>query len=725
MSQRDIQEMLDRARELQNAGRTSEAASIFQEVLAVHPNHVETLYLYSLIAGKNRDWPLTVSLIQRAIAAAPNLAILHATLGLAYSCSGQTENAVESYRKAVQLDPNDIQTLVSFGNLLVECKLFDEALHIHEKIINRDKNSHEAYFRIGNVYLLKSLHQKALEAYSMALRLKPDHLNAMNGLGVAQMYLGLKTDAYDTFIRALGIFPESVTALNNLGLLDEESRNFGKAYDYYSRAAIYQPNDIGTLNNLSRISALMYDPEKALEAINSILKLDPMNLKAHKDMAFVQGLSGDMESSLATFRKILSKYPKELEAHSNMIFSMHYLPSFDPRAILDECATWSEKFECPILSQTVPPRLEAMPEKKLRIGFVSPDLYHHPVGRSLLQLFANHDSLQYDIYCYSNSDTSDHITSELQNHSSAWHNIKRMSDLDAANLIRKDQIDILVDLSLHSGDNRLLIFAHRPAPIQMSYLGYPSTTGLKSMDYRISDRFIDPENEISQLYSEETLYITSYWCYSEPDLKIPIFVNDLPALKTDFITFGCLNTLVKVSNAAMQCWMRILKETPNSRLLVYCPGGEHRKLFLDRFQNGGVAPSRIELVERQAFKKYLESYHRIDICLDPFPYGGGITTCDAMWMGVPVVSLKGKTAVGRGGASVLSNVGMPGLIANTQEEYISIAKNLAADREGLAAIRKGLREKLEKSPVMDGKRFADEMGHLFRQAWLRYCQQER
>jgi predicted O-linked N-acetylglucosamine transferase (SPINDLY family) len=297
-----------------------------------------------------------------------------------------------------------------------------------------------------------------------------------------------------------------------------------------------------------------------------------------------------------------------------------------------------------------------------------------------------------------------------------------MPDLAVANLIRDDQIDILVDLSLHSSNTRLLIFAHRPAPIQMTYLGYPGTTGMKSMDYRISDRTIDPEDEIHHFYSEETLYITSYWCYQEPDVAIPVFVSVLPALKNGFITFGCLNNISKISNSTIQCWTQLLNEMPSAKLLLYCPEGDHWEALIEKFSSGGIDRNRIDLLPRQSFVGYFESYRKIDLALDPFPFGGGITTCDALWMGVPVVTLRGKTAVGRGATSILTNIGMSNLIASSEEEYISIAKNLCRDLDALAATRKGLREKFQQSPVMDGRLFAAEMGQLFRQAWVRHCE---
>jgi len=725
MTEENITEMLNRAKELERAGQSGEAAAIYQKILDIKPDHAEVLHLYSIIAGDREDWNLATSLIQRAVAAAPNMAFLHANLGLAYRRSGQAQNAINSYMRALELDPSAIDVFISFGELLEECGAFNEAIQVYKKITELNGNILEAYLRLGVIYLSQSLHQKALDAFSFALRLKPDNLDAMNGLGIAQMHLGLKKEAYSTFTYALGIFPESVVALNNLGLLEEQSRHYYQAYDFYSRAAIYQPNDIKTLNNLSRILLLMYNPGKAHAYVQAALKMDPLNLIALRNLASVQYLRGDLDSSLATLRKVLSLAPQKIKVHSGLIFSMHYSPSIDSKAILDECTIWSDKFERPILSQNTPPMRSGAPNKKLRVGFVSPDLFDHSVGRSLLPLFARHDNSQYDIYCYSNSATSDHLTFELQKYSTKWHNIIKMPDLSVANLISDAQIDILVDLSLHSSSHRLLIFAHKPAPIQMTYLGYPGTTGMKSMDYRISDRFIDPENETTELYSEETLYITSYWCYQEPKVKIPIFVSTLPALKNGFITFGCLNNISKISEPAIHCWTNLLKEIPSSKLLLYCPEGDHWDMVTEKFTSRGIDKSRVALLARQSFTKYFEAYREIDIALDPFPFGGGITTCDATWMGVPVVSLRGKTAVGRGATSILTNIGMPGQIANSQEEYISIAKGLCSDLERLAATRKGLREKFQQSPVMDGKRFAAEMGQLFRQAWVKYCEQKK
>jgi predicted O-linked N-acetylglucosamine transferase (SPINDLY family) len=724
MTEQNIPEMLKRAKELDSAGKNAEAAGIYQEILAAKPDHAEVLHLYSVNAINQEAWGLAINLIQRAVAAAPNWAFLHANLGLAYRRSGQLQSAINSYMRAIELDPSDINMILSFGSLLGECELFNEAIQVYKKIIELNRNVPEAYSGLGVIYLSQSLYQNALDAFSLALKLKPDYLDAVNGLGITQMCLGLDKEAQNTFLWALGICPESITALLNLGLLEEEFHNYEKAYDFYSRAATCKPDDIDTLNNLSRVSLLMYNTEKAKDTIQAALKLDSLNLKTLSNLALEQRLSGNLDSSINTLRKVLSLAPQETEAHSDLIFTMHYSPCTSPKAILDECAIWSDKFEQPKLLHNAPLMRDCVPDKKLKIGFVSPDFYQHSVGRLLVQLFASRDNSQYDIYCYSNSDFSDPITLKLQSHSNVWRSIKHLSDFPAANLIRADQIDILIDLSLHSGSNRLLIFPHRPAPIQMSYLGYPSTTGMKSIDYRISDRFIDPENEISHLYSEETLYITSYWCYSEPAIKIPVSVSTLPALKNNFITFGCLNNTSKISEPTIQCWIKLLKEIPNSRLLLYCPVSCHGKALIEKFGNGGVDKSRIVLIARQLFTKYLESYNQIDIALDPFPFGGGITTCDTLWMGVPVVSLRGKTAVGRGSASILSNIGMSDLIANSEEEYISIAKNLCRDLDALAAIRNDLREKLQQSPVMDGRKFAFELGQIFCQTWAKYCRNQ-
>ena len=346
------------------------------------------------------------------------------------------------------------------------------------------------------------------------------------------------------------------------------------------------------------------------------------------------------------------------------------------------------------------------------------------MGRFLLPLLETHDREHFEIYCYSSVRNPDEITGRCRANADVWRDIRGLSDDAAARLIRDDQIDILVDLTMHMADNRLLVFARRPAPVQVTYLAYCGSTGLSAIDYRLTDPFLDPrhQNEADgKIYSEESICLPeTYWCY-RPPAEIGL-CSTPPAVHTSRVTFGCLNNFCKVTGPALDAWAQLLGKVPASRLVIHARPGSHRDRVREFFARQGIAADRLTFADKLPVTKYLHLYDQIDIALDPFPYGGGTTTCDALWMGVPVVSLVGRTAVGRGGLSILSNLELTELVAWSVGEYAGIAAGLAGDLPRLAGLRSTLRERMRGSPLMDAPRFARNVEAAYRQMWRRWCQ---
>jgi protein O-GlcNAc transferase len=338
-----------------------------------------------------------------------------------------------------------------------------------------------------------------------------------------------------------------------------------------------------------------------------------------------------------------------------------------------------------------------------------------------LPLLRSHNRRQFEIHCYDNASKPDELNARLRACVDGWRSIAGLNDQACAEMIRQDKIDILVDLSLHMAGNRMLVFALKPAPVQATYLAYCSTSGMDGIDYRLTDPHLDPSAANDAFYSERSMRLPrSYWCY-EPGIPTPD-ANELPAKRRGQITFGCLNNFCKISLPTRELWARLMNRCADSRLLLHCHPGSHRDELREFFQSRGIDEKRIDFVAGVPLADYFRIYHQIDICLDPLTYGGGTTTCDAMWMGVPVVTLPGQTAVSRSGLSLLTNVGLIELIAKSRDDYIHIAASLASDSDRLSELRHTLRRRMLESPLTDAKQFADAIEGVYRQMWKQWSE---
>jgi predicted O-linked N-acetylglucosamine transferase (SPINDLY family) len=315
---------------------------------------------------------------------------------------------------------------------------------------------------------------------------------------------------------------------------------------------------------------------------------------------------------------------------------------------------------------------------------------------------------------------ADALTELFRGHADAWRDVADRTDEELARVVREDLIDILVDLTLHMVGHRLLVFARKPAPVQVTFGGYPGTTGLSAIDYRLTDPYLDPPGLHDDHYSEESVrFFDSFWCYDPLDREPS--VSPLPALANGFITFGCLNHFGKVNRPVLRLWAEVLRAVSDSRLLLLTPEGPQRQSTRDRLSEEGVSPERVTFVAHQPRQAYLGLYQQIDVMLDTFPYNGHTTSLDSLWMGVPVVTLVGQTAVGRAGLSQLTNLGLPELIGSTPEDFVRIAALLAGDLPRLSDLRLTLRGRMEASPLMDVERFARGVEAAYRGMWHRWC----
>ena len=397
---------------------------------------------------------------------------------------------------------------------------------------------------------------------------------------------------------------------------------------------------------------------------------------------------------------------------------LNFLPGCGPASVFAEHTQWREQHA----TFAWPTRYgnDRTFDRRLRIGYVSPDFRGHAVGCNLIPLFTEHSRAHFEIFCYANVASPDILTTEFRRQADGWRDITKLSDEQVGEQVREDQIDILVDLALHSMGNRLLVFARKPAPIQVTFAGYPGTTGLTAIDYRLTDPYLDPPKLLDAFYAEKSWRLPhSFWCFEPFDAQEE--PGPLPATRNGFVTFGCLNTFCKVNQTALALWARVLRDVPTSRLVLLATPGSHREATIDFLRNAGVERKRVSFVDRTVRKAYFGYYHTIDISLDTIPYNGHTTSLDSLWMGVPVVTLVGETVVGRAGWSQLSNLGLTELAANNADEFGQIAVALATDRPRLQELRRTLRSRMTNSPLTDASGFTRGIEAAYRAMWKQWC----
>mgnify|MGYP001076071199 CR=1 FL=1 len=456
-----------------------------------------------------------------------------------------------------------------------------------------------------------------------------------------------------------------------------------------------------------------------IETLRRVKKsLNPRLAVALNSLGSAYQGQGDFENAERCYRQCLAATPGDLQARSNLLMLLNYLPDADAARVFAEHLEWGRVAESRI-PRLDPAGFDHDPQRRVRVGYVSPDFREHSVASFIEPVLRQHDRSRFEVCCYSSLPTPDETTLRIRASVDVWRDIHKLSDGEAARLIRDDRIDILVDLSGHTSGGRLGIFAARPAPLQMTWMGYPNTTGLGAIDYRITDGVADPAGE-EAWYSEALMRLDGCFLCYQPDPDTPE-VAPLPALANGHVTFGSFNNFSKINPGVLQLWSEVLKQVPGSRLLLKCPALTDafvQRRVSDALQALGIGAERVDLLGHTRTRQdHLALYARVDIALDTFPYNGTTTTCEALWMGVPVVTLSGRHHAGRVGASLLKAVGHPEWIAATAENYVRTATGLAADLDALQAIRAVLRRDVAASKLCDATGFVRRIETAYRDIW--------
>jgi len=725
----DVAALVARALQLHQAGRLDQAEISYRQILAQQPENSQALHGLGMLACEAGRIEAGAELFRRASLASPNNAEIHNHLGQALVEMGRFGEAIEYLERAAQLKPNLV----------------------------------EAYINLGDAWRAAGKAEPALAAYEKAIALQPAHVIAMNNLGVMLKEMGRsdearaafekvvqldpalpqghsnlagtltdKAAAIAEFRKAITLKPDDAEAHNHLGALLEETGQLTQASGEYRQAIALKGDYATAYSNLANALQKLGRVDEAAEAHRTAIAIAPDSAQSWCNLGNLLKDHARIDEAIEALRKSIEVAPrtslkdKQAAFHSNLLLCLHYHPRYTPDEIFREHLKWNEMHAKPLAREIRQHSNDRAAGRRLRIGYVSADFCRHPVNYFLEPILGSHDHAAFEVFCYADEIWPDAVTDRLRKKADQWRNIRSMSDEVVAETVRRDGIDILIDLGGHTGYNRLLTFARRPAPVQASYLGYPDTTGMSAIDYRITDAHADPIGMTEAIHSEKLVRLAgNAWCYLPPEASPE--VAPPPVVRAGHVTFGSFNILPKITEDVIGTWSRILLAAPGSRLLLKnksladaATAERVRQLFVSQ----GVDAERLEFrASDPSHADHLRSYAHMDIALDPFPYHGTTSTCETLWMGVPLVTLAGRTHVGRVGVSLLSNLGLQDWIGQTQEDYVRIAAELARDTENLIQQRKTLRERFRASALCDGVRLTRELESAYRAMWGRWCKQ--
>ena len=698
------------------AGRIEEAAKNYRQILSADPRQPDAMHLLGVIAQTVGRLDEALELISESLRLNPsNISAMNNLAGVLKD-QARYEDAAGFYEAAIEADPNSAYIHSNLGNVLQQLGRGDEAANCHRRALELDPQSYAAHCNLGAVLKEQGHLAEASEFYRAAIALNPQAHEAHVNLGVVFKEQAKFAEAEASFMQALAIQPESDAALTNLGATFKEQGRLPEAIGSLRLALRINPRSHFALLNLGNALKDVGDFVEAGECLRHAIALKPNWHLAHSNLGTVFNQLGQAKHAAECFRRALELKPDYHPAHSNLLFTLNYLPGTDRAALFAEHRRFDTQF-CQGFSDLISLHQNTIePERRLRIGFVSGDLREHSVAHFIAPVFTRHDAAAFEIFCYANQTVSDGVTTRLRETVEQWREVAGLSDEELADAIRRDRIDILVDLSGHTARHRLLVFARKPAPIQVSMIGYMQTTGLSAMDYRITDEHLDPTGVSDPFNTEKLIRLPAGAAAFQTPIDSPR-VNELPALSNGHVTFASFNNLAKVSPAAVAAWAEILRRQPNAQLLVVGRAGNSLQ---SDFEKHGISADRIDFRHRLPMREFLELHHQVDFLLDTFPYNGGTTSLLALWMGVPMVTLAGEGTVSRTGAGILQGVGLSRLVASSVEEYVTLAVSETSGLAALATLRQSLRAKLLPS-LEDPGIFTSQLEGAFRDIWRKWC----
>ena len=682
------------------SSRREQALAAAERAVALAPDDAASWFHLADALGRFARWPESLEALERSLALQPQFAEAWNNLGLARKQQGDLAGAKAAFTKALeQAPPSDpanaslaAETCSNLAQLELDAHQLQAAQQWSERALALDPQNAQVQFTKGNVLNALGQYELAASALRLALELQSDFPEALNNLGNILLNLRCHSESIATFERAIAQRTDYAEALANLANAQCEARY----------------------------------PDLAEKALLEAIRIKPEFAAAHSNLGNAYFDQGKVDLALESYHRGIELGQDDRDFVPNYLFALNYSPSASDADLAAEtrrlCQAKYDFLSEPATTApaaVAPAGVQAIAARRLRVGYVSPDFWMHPVTRFMMPVLEHHDRSRFEVFAYSSRHLKDGMTTEIAKRVEHWREVHQLDDAALADLIRADGIDLLIDLTMYTRDCRPALFARKPAPVQITYLAYVGTTGLAAMDYRITDGVLDPPDVGELPFIEKPLRLPRcWWSFSVPPPVVAIpAVQPPPCLSQGVISFGSLNNFVKVNEEVRALWAELVASVPGSRLVLHIKETRARLGLLEFFAERGVSSDRITLIGYQNGPDYMATYGQIDIALDTMPFAGGTTSFDALWMGLPLVTLAGERSSSRGGASILTSLGRPDWIARSPEKYIAIAQRLAADPQGLAAIRSGLRAELQASPLMDNAGFTRELEDLYRQAW--------
>jgi protein O-GlcNAc transferase len=745
LAQHDLQQF-DRAREF------------YHQAIKINPHHVEACNNLGGLLVLDGQLDEAVAYFRRAVQADPANAATQMNLGDALKALGQLSDAAASYRRALEIMPDDMATLLKLGDVLgdggdwagaiasyrcaleidpdhlganmgqgialLELKQHDAAEMWFRRAVDIEPACAEAHSNLGVILKKRRQLDAAAACFRQALAIRPDFAEGHVNLGNVLQALGQIDAAVTCYLRALEIKPDFAQAHSNYGTVLQFLDQLEQAEQRYRRALEIKPDLAVAHNNLGIVLSLVRRLDDSVASYQCAIAAEPDYAEAYANLGGVLKDVGRLDEAMAAIRRALELDSDCVVAHNNLLFIQNYVAHQPAALLLADARRFGDmttRLARPFTDWPNSPD----PERPLRVGFVSGDLCDHPVGyflEGVLAALSAQAAGRLELFAYSNGRGEDSTSQRIRACCDGWHSVAFLADEALARLIREDGIDILVDLSGHTALNRLPVFAWKPAPVQVSWLGYFATTGVAAIDYFIADHWtLTPAQEVH--FSEQIWRLPeTRLCFTPP--KADVAVSPLPALSNGYITFGSFNNLSKMNDAVVALWAQVLHAVPGSRLfLKYQQLAEAsvRQGTCERFGVHGIAPDRLIFEDYVPRANYLAAYQRVDIALDPFPFPGGTTTVEALWMGVPVLTLAGERFLSRQGVGLLMNAGLPEWVASDPSDYVTRAVAQAGDLQALASLRSGLRQQVLASPIFDAPRFAQHFDAALRAMWRKWC----